>query len=97
MNMSVRAVVFHGRVQGVGFRWTTQTVAERFPVRGWVRNEPGLCLGPTQSGTPTVILCPALAQSPKVYHQAHVEGARDLQVSRLEHYVCRGLMQGKRK
>lgn len=33
-------VTFTGQVQGVGFRYTTQRVAERFPVTGWVRNEP---------------------------------------------------------
>lgn len=29
---------FRGRVQGVGFRWTTQRVANRFAVEGYVRN-----------------------------------------------------------
>lgn len=28
----------HGRVQGVGFRWFTQRVAEREGISGWVRN-----------------------------------------------------------
>jgi ribulose-phosphate 3-epimerase len=34
----VRAV-FHGRVQGVGFRATTVSIAGAHPVTGWVRNE----------------------------------------------------------
>lgn len=34
-----RAVIFHGHVQGVGFRWKTSSVASQFNVRGWVRNE----------------------------------------------------------
>jgi acylphosphatase len=34
-----RAIIFRGRVQGVGFRWTTCRVAETHPVCGWVRNE----------------------------------------------------------
>jgi acylphosphatase len=29
-----------GWVQGVGFRWSCQRVAEQHRVRGWVRNEP---------------------------------------------------------
>lgn len=31
-------VVFHGRVQGVGFRYSTQSVAQGFEVSGYVRN-----------------------------------------------------------
>ncbi len=33
-------ITFTGRVQAVGFRWTTCRVAGRFHVSGWVRNEP---------------------------------------------------------
>lgn len=33
-------VIFTGRVQGVGFRYTTCRVARDFAVTGWVRNEP---------------------------------------------------------
>ena len=33
-------VVFHGRVQGVGFRFTTRKLALEEGVVGWVRNEP---------------------------------------------------------
>lgn len=33
-----RRVVYHGRVQGVGFRLTAHGIALRYPVRGWVRN-----------------------------------------------------------
>ena len=35
--------VFHGRVQGVGFRYMTERLARHFPVTGTVRN--------TQHGT----------------------------------------------
>ena len=34
-------VIFSGRVQGVGFRFTAQSAAHRLGVAGWVRNEPG--------------------------------------------------------
>lgn len=33
-----RHVTFHGRVQGVGFRYTTRRIARGFPVTGFVRN-----------------------------------------------------------
>jgi acylphosphatase len=33
-----KRVVYQGRVQGVGFRYTAQGLAENFPVAGFVRN-----------------------------------------------------------
>ncbi len=35
-----RRVIYRGRVQGVGFRFTTHRIAQRHPVRGFVRNLP---------------------------------------------------------
>lgn len=35
-----KRVVYQGRVQGVGFRYTTQNLAANFPVAGFVRNLP---------------------------------------------------------
>lgn len=32
-------ITFTGTVQGVGFRYTTESIARRFRVAGWVRNE----------------------------------------------------------
>lgn len=48
---SVRANV-HGRVQGVGFRYSTQQQARRLGLTGWVKNE--------RDGTVTVV-----AEGPK--------------------------------
>ncbi|MCA9034351.1 MAG: acylphosphatase [Planctomycetaceae bacterium] len=31
-------IVFHGRVQGVGFRWTTHGLARSMPICGYVCN-----------------------------------------------------------
>ena len=31
-------VLFEGRVQGVGFRWSIRHIAKGFDVTGWVRN-----------------------------------------------------------
>ena len=37
MRLRVR---YAGRVQGVGFRATARSVMSRFPLTGWVRNDP---------------------------------------------------------
>lgn len=36
--MIAKNVIFEGRVQGVGFRYTVKELARGFEVRGWVRN-----------------------------------------------------------
>ncbi|MCD8146809.1 MAG: acylphosphatase [Clostridiales bacterium] len=33
-----RRVVFHGQVQGVGFRWQAANLARQMGLTGWVRN-----------------------------------------------------------
>jgi acylphosphatase len=35
-----RRLIYSGRVQGVGFRFTAQRLAARFPMTGYVRNLP---------------------------------------------------------
>ncbi|MBP7053065.1 MAG: acylphosphatase [Phycisphaerae bacterium] len=39
MEQTARHVVFRGRVQGVGFRYTTHSVARQYTVTGFVRNQ----------------------------------------------------------
>lgn len=34
-----RRIEFHGRVQGVGFRYQAQRYASAYGLKGWVRNE----------------------------------------------------------
>ena len=31
-------IIYRGRVQGVGFRYTTASIARQYPVNGYVRN-----------------------------------------------------------
>ena len=50
-----RRVIFHGRVQGVGFRMTTAGIAKRFPVAGFVRNVPDGTVELLAEGAPEVI------------------------------------------
>lgn len=37
-DIQTRRILFTGRVQGVGFRWTTKNLARSHPVTGFVRN-----------------------------------------------------------
>jgi len=54
------ALVFDGTVQGVGFRWTTQSLANEAGVAGWVRNEPNGTVTAEMQGTGHAI-CQVLA------------------------------------
>lgn len=38
MNKVAKQIIFKGRVQGVGFRYTTQRAAGRYDLTGYVRN-----------------------------------------------------------
>lgn len=38
--MIAKRVIFEGRVQGVGFRYTAKDIARGFDVCGWVKNLP---------------------------------------------------------
>lgn len=34
-----KRIIFHGRVQGVGFRYTAKYLAQSLELAGWVKNE----------------------------------------------------------
>ena len=40
MKLTARKIVFSGRVQGVGFRFTALNIASRCQLKGYVRNVP---------------------------------------------------------
>ena len=40
MKLTARKIVFSGRVQGVGFRFTALNIASRYQLTGYVRNIP---------------------------------------------------------
>lgn len=39
MSLIRKRIVFHGRVQGVGFRYTAKYLAQSLGLTGWVKNE----------------------------------------------------------
>ncbi len=52
MDQTAKHIIFRGRVQGVGFRYSTYRIAGRYDVTGFVRNLPDgtvemLAQGPT--------------------------------------------------
>jgi len=40
MKNSAKHIIFYGRVQGVGFRFTSSRIANRYQLTGFVRNLP---------------------------------------------------------
>ena len=40
MEQTAKHVIFSGRVQGVGFRYTARRIADRYHLAGWVKNLP---------------------------------------------------------
>ncbi len=38
MGETAKHIIFNGRVQGVGFRFTAHNIASRYRLVGWVRN-----------------------------------------------------------
>ena len=53
--MEAHRVVVEGRVQGVGFRWATQSEALRLGLSGWVRNRPDGSVEAVIQGEPPVL------------------------------------------
>lgn len=51
----IERIVFHGRVQGVGFRHTARQLAQRHPVTGFVRNLPDRTVELVAHGAPAAI------------------------------------------
>ena len=58
MNKIARHIIFKGRVQGVGFRYTTQCAASRYDLAGYVRNLPNGTVEALLQGTePNIRAC----------------------------------------
>lgn len=75
MARTIRHLLIHGRVQGVGFRAWAQDTAEGFGVEGWVRNRRGgevemVIAGPPQAVAAMVEAC---RQGPSFAHVTRIE------------------------
>jgi acylphosphatase len=55
MDQTARHVIFHGRVQGVGFRYTARQIAGHYEVTGFVRNLPDGTVEMFVQGSPAEI------------------------------------------
>ena len=64
-------VVFHGTVQGVGFRYATKHIVKRYPVTGFVKNLSNGCVE-------------LLAEGEESQLQSLL---KDIQKSPLKHYI----------
>jgi acylphosphatase len=68
--------IYHGHVQGVGFRWTTERIARRHPVRGFVRNRPEGTVELVAAGDKTAVdafLDEVAASMRKYIHEADTQ------------------------
>ncbi|MHC4062527.1 MAG: acylphosphatase [Planctomycetota bacterium] len=55
MDATTKHIIFIGRVQGVGFRFTAHRVASRYQLTGWVRNLPDGTVEMVAQGPPDSI------------------------------------------
>jgi acylphosphatase len=74
-----KRVIFEGRVQGVGFRYTVKDLARGFDIRGWVKNLPDgsvelQTMG--EAGEVDAFIREILLESPVAHHirHHHVDG-----------------------
>ena len=67
-----RTVLYRGRVQGVGFRWTAVQIARGFEITGQVRNLPDGRVELVAEGEPDEVtaFCDALAERMAGYIRA---------------------------
>ena len=75
MARTIRHLIIHGRVQGVGFRAWAEGTADRLGVEGWVRNRRSGEVEMVVSGSPqaVVAMVEACRQGPSFAHVTRIE------------------------
>jgi acylphosphatase len=75
MMWTIRHLLIHGRVQGVGFRAWAQDTAEGLGVEGWVRNRRGGEVEMVIAGSPQAVaaMAEACRQGPSFAHVVQVD------------------------
>ena len=86
----IRAIV-HGRVQGVGFRYATQTMALRIGLRGYVRNRWNGTVEVVAAGTQAGIdrLVAWLQHGPRMAHVTQVEISEHMPLHQVDSFEVR--------
>lgn len=75
MARTIRHLLIHGRVQGVGFRAWAQDTADRLGIEGWVRNRRGGEVEIVVAGSPQAVaaMAEACRRGPSFAHVIQVE------------------------
>ena len=82
--MLAKRVIFEGRVQGVGFRYTVKDLARGFDVRGWVKNLPDGTVELQVMGEPEEVesFIREIAEESSVAH--HIKNLTSMKIPPLE-------------
>lgn len=86
--MLAKRVIFEGRVQGVGFRYTVKDLSRGFEVCGWVKNLPDGSVELQVMGEPGEVesFIKEIAEESSVAH--HIKGLTAVKIPLLEN--CTG-------
>ena len=86
--MIAKKIIFEGRVQGVGFRYTVKDLARGFDVCGWVKNSTDGTVELQVMGEPDEVesFLNEITEESAVAH--HIKGLRKQNIPLLEN--CRG-------
>lgn len=92
MARTIKHLLIHGRVQGVGFRAWAQDTAGRLGVEGWVRNRRGGEVEMVVAGPPQAVaaMIEACRQGPSFAHVVQTEE----RIAREDELRLRGVEDG---